>query len=744
MRHLRKKLWPGGGSGPVTRSNAGSPCYNCPVDHEPLVEPIQFGRYQLLERLTAGGMAEIFRAKSIGAHGFEKPVVIKCILPDLAEDEDFVRMFIDEAKVMVQLHHPKVVQVLDFGQEQGRYFIAMEYVKGIDCLALLRCCAHLKLRPTTGIAVHIAAEVLDALDYAHNLAGTPMGVLHRDISPSNIFLSELGEVKLGDFGIAVAATAKGPTAATRMKGKYGYMAPELVTGDAFDSRSDVFSVGVVLAEMLMIRRLFIAKSEIEVLLKVRDVDLSRLSKYGTHVPPDLMRILESALRRDPESRYQDAATFRDALHRYLFENRLMVHNHDVQRFLDRLKQQEHEKEAEEVVADVPITPEGAGQTGADSVQEEAATPTVARTQTRSLQYASQTGERVCVIPRAAVEREEPEPAQEMPQTVIGRKRRITLGPPPRPEPVPSHLPETGEEPRLSTADALAAMPEIDGATTGSADFKRLEIEELDLPPLDSTPAPEEARRVAAARISGPLPSMSRPAHSGDVAQRSLVALLFQLAMEEETGLLTLQSGEAVKEIYLVDGDPHFVASNLPEELLGQYLVQKGVISEGELAMALAMLPHFEGKLGSTLIGLKLMRPVQVLRHLTHQVRLKLVNAFTWDQGDYAFFRGQRAEQEAAPLGLDAFGMIGAGVGALSAEAVERRLEGVMRRCVAAAPSPVPPEVFRLGAQGRAVYDKLDGRHSVGQMAALYDNLEQRKVFLQAIYLFLECKLADVR
>ena len=685
-----------------------------------------FGRYHLVERIAEGGMAEIFRAKAKGAHGFEKPLVIKRILPELAADESFVRMFIDEAKVTVQLSHPKVVQVLDFGREEGRYFIAMEYIKGIDCLALLRQCAHLRVRPTTGIAVHIAAEVLDALDYAHNLTdddGRPLRILHRDISPSNIFISRLGEVKLGDFGIAV--TAAHDAAAKRMKGKYGYMAPELVTGNPVDRRSDLFSVGVVLAELLMIRRLFIAKSELEVLLQVRDADLHRLRRYGKTIPRDLMTVLESALARDPEARYQDAATFRDALHRYLFDNRLMVHNNDVRRFLERLDVAEP--------GDRAVATQGAPQQREPTPEEVAEIP-----KTPETEYASQTGERVCVLSRAEVEGTQAE--EEGGRQVLGHKRKIMLGPPPRPRPVPSSLPQTGEAPRIATDDALAAMPEVGDEGTGSAhDFRTRESDEQQIPMPSHTPSPPKPRHVAASRISGRVATLS-PELSGDLGERSLVAVLFPLAVDEETGLIVLQSGEAVKEIYLVDGDPHFVASNLPEELFGQYLVQRGAITEGELAMALAMLPHFEGKLGSTLVGLGLLRPMEVLRYLTHQVRQKLVNAFGWERGRYSFYKGHQAEQEAAPLGLDAFEMIGAGVKALSVELVERRLAPVWSRRPKAVPGPVPPEVFRLGAETRAVFNKLDGRRTLGEMVEPYDDVEERGFFLRVAYLFIEAGL----
>ncbi|MCA9670504.1 MAG: serine/threonine protein kinase, partial [Myxococcales bacterium] len=309
------------------------------TDKPPPFTPKQFGRYLLVERLAVGGMAEIFKAKTKGAHGFEKTLVIKRILPHLAVDREFTDMFIDEAKLMVRLNHPKIVQVLDFGEIDRQYYMALEYIDGIDGLALLRRCASRRARPTTGIALHVAADVLDALAYAHELRderGEKLGVIHRDISPSNIFISWLGEVKLGDFGIARAAVRRGHTEGGALKGKYGYMAPEQVSDRPVDCRADIFAVGVVLTELLMIRRLFYAKNDLEVLLQVRDARLDRLDRYGARIPADLRAILDSALARDPNMRYQTAAAFRDALHRYLFDHRRMVRADDVRNFLERL------------------------------------------------------------------------------------------------------------------------------------------------------------------------------------------------------------------------------------------------------------------------------------------------------------------------------------------------------------------------------------------------------------------------
>jgi hypothetical protein len=297
---------------------------------------------------------------------------------------------------------------------------------------------------------------------------------------------------------------------------------------------------------------------------------------------------------------------------------------------------------------------------------------------------------------------------------------------------------------LKTEDALAAMPEIDGTGTGSAhDFRTQETGEEGRPhvpqvEVEELVTPMEAGKVAAATISSQMEPIPSPDLSGSLEERSLIRLLYDLAVEEETGLLVIYSGQVVKEIYLVDGDPQFVASNQPAELFGQYLVSKGALTEGELSMALAMLPHFDGKLGNALVALKLLRPMQVLRHLTHQVRQKLLNAFALRTGSYAYFRDRRPELEAAPLGLDAFEIIGAGVRALPEELLRERIAGLRERYLrAVSPSPVPPEVFRMGGREREVYDKLDGRFTLQELLDRFDDPEQRRLFSRVVYLLAE-------
>ncbi len=298
------------------------------------------GKYELLERIATGGMAEIFKAQASGEHGFKKLVVIKKILPHLARNDTFVEMFIDEARITALLEHPNIVQVFEFGQDGNDLFIAMQYVEGLDLLTLLRECKHLGTKIPVKLAVHITHDILDALDYAHGASdqrGKALGIVHRDISPGNVLLSQRGDVKLTDFGIAWAYEKHHKTEAGKLKGKFGYMSPELVGGGLIDPRSDIFSTGIILAEMLMGRHLFTAPNDLDVLLMVRDAQIDRLEQYGGEIPDSLRSILRQSLARLPAARFSSAAVFRDALADWLFENGARVSSSHLARFIQRVR-----------------------------------------------------------------------------------------------------------------------------------------------------------------------------------------------------------------------------------------------------------------------------------------------------------------------------------------------------------------------------------------------------------------------
>ncbi len=278
------------------------------------------GEYELLERISNGGMAEVFRARLHGAAGLERICAIKRILPEVAGDSRFVAMFVDEAKIAAQLHHPNIAQTFDLGISNGEYFIAMEYIDGVDVRTLVKRCREIGAPIPRRHACRIVAEVCAALSYAHSKrddAERSMNVVHRDVSPPNVLLSRCGEVKLIDFGVAKATKRRARTATGYLKGKTAYLAPEQVLGLAADHRADIFAAGVLLWELLANDRLFQGATDLAVLEQIRRCDHALPSKRNPSVPAELDQIVAKALARDPDDRYQDAGELQDRLREYV-------------------------------------------------------------------------------------------------------------------------------------------------------------------------------------------------------------------------------------------------------------------------------------------------------------------------------------------------------------------------------------------------------------------------------------------
>jgi serine/threonine protein kinase len=274
------------------------------------------GPYELGERLGLGGMAEVFVAYRAGPHGFAKKVALKRILPELAQDARFVAMFCDEARISAPLCHPNIVQVIDFGESHGELFMAMEYVEGVSLAKLLRYVSGRRERFPLGAALFIAHEVLSGLSFAHEACdenGNPLSIVHRDVSPGNVLIGRAGDVKLADFGIVRSAYVDRRTYPGELKGKVGYMSPEQVMGVEVDPRSDLFTVGIILSEMLIARPLFSGQNEFDILTKIYEADLSALERYGADLSPALRDLLRQALAKAPGDRFASARDFADAL-----------------------------------------------------------------------------------------------------------------------------------------------------------------------------------------------------------------------------------------------------------------------------------------------------------------------------------------------------------------------------------------------------------------------------------------------
>ena len=302
-------------------------------------EPVVFGRYLLLERIAAGGMAEVFKAKSYGVAGFEKLLVIKKILPHLSQNERFVTMFIKEAKIAVNLNHKNVVQVFDLGKVADDYYIAMEYVHGKDLREITRACAKKRIPLPLSLACYLLAEIAAGLDYAHrrkDIDDQPLNIIHMDISPQNVLVSFEGDVKIADFGIAHAVGGDGKMKGGVLRGKYAYMSPEMATGKPVDQRTDIFSAGVILHELITGRRLFYEADEVRTIENVRKCAVPLPSGINPQVPPKLEQVTMKALTADPDKRYQTAEELRADLTEVLFGFSRVVDAGDLARFFRKV------------------------------------------------------------------------------------------------------------------------------------------------------------------------------------------------------------------------------------------------------------------------------------------------------------------------------------------------------------------------------------------------------------------------
>ena len=606
--------------------------------------PTTLGPYELVERIATGGMAEVYLAWRAGPHGFHKTVAVKRILPQLAEDPEFVSMFVDEARISARLCHPNVVQVFDFGEQDGELYMAMEYVEGTTVAQLMRAAALAQTPLGLEVVLHIVLSVLRALEHAHTLrgeSGQPLRIVHRDVSPGNVLVARSGEVTLTDFGIVRGADLDRRTSVGVVKGKLGYMSPEQVLGRELDPRSDLFTVGIVFAELLVLRPLFGAGSDMEVLTRIRDVDLGAFERAAQGVPDDVKRVVHRALAADPTQRYASAAAFCEAIEEIVRRRRIRV--------------------APRAVA------QAAKQFGllADDAVAEAREATSIRQRGRSGITGPPDSQHGTLPPASGSE--EPE----------GPSYRIQL---------PGLEQALGP---LSFAEIVALL--VTGRVSDRARIAR------DGGAFHEPLALSEMRRfVSSPALRWDDQAADENSLRAPLDRRELPGQLFRLANARETGLLFLSDGDRRKKIYFVDGVPEFVVSTDPRELLGEFLVSQGTVLRSEMALALRALQGFEGRLGDALVGLGILRPVQLFRAIFEQVEARFLEIFRWTRGELLFIRGRRSYEETVPLGFDLLDLVVRGVRAHYAAAeIALFLEGVQG---GVRPSPRPPgriEALRL-------------------------------------------------
>ncbi|MEM6992911.1 MAG: serine/threonine-protein kinase [Myxococcota bacterium] len=317
-----------------------------PSDDEANQPGYMLGRYRLVSRIAVGGMAEIYLARSESIEGFEKFSVVKRILPQFARDENFLRMFLDEARLAATLEHPNIVAVYDIGEQSGEYFFTMEYVHGQSLREVMRAASvrrqWIPLEHSLGVVIAICSALHHAHDKMTN-EGQPLGIVHRDVSPSNVLLTYDGGIKLTDFGIAKATTVSEHTAAGTLKGKIPYMSPEQCRAEALDRRSDICSLGVLLYELTVGRRPYQAANEVALLAVVARGNAPPPSSVWPAYPKDLERIVMNAMAADRNYRYPSARALQMDLEEFARVYRIPVSTARLAHYMENLFDAESRK-----------------------------------------------------------------------------------------------------------------------------------------------------------------------------------------------------------------------------------------------------------------------------------------------------------------------------------------------------------------------------------------------------------------
>jgi len=652
----------------------------------------ELGPYTLLGRIAVGGMAEVYRALAPQAAADARTVVIKRMLPHIAAEAEGLEMFKKEAEIGGRVRHPNVVELLGAGDVDDVPYLVLEYVPGCDLWRLMRWLRReghsLGIEP----ALLVLRELLRGLQAVHDAGATddaPLAIVHRDVSPSNVLLSVHGDVKLGDFGIARAVLAnERPQASNQAKGKLGYLSPEQVTGKAVDQRADVFAAGVVGAELLMGRELFAGGSELAILLAIRDANIGPFTRLP--IDPELKGAVAKALARDPDQRTPTAAAFAEAIGPHLKSPESAVRRELAE--LVRLASGGSDEELQRTpelshwaaeVQPTPITDAAAAALTADGARP--SVPETAEVLEHTYAVEGPDGQ-VRGTYRFA------ELAQAVTTGVLGPDDLVSIdGGPPGP---------------------LRLHPTL----------------RRHLPMATLTPVTRDA------------PLAQEPDIRRNFAGGGFVRGLAETAVNQATGLWLCEQGGSRKEVYVADGVPEFVGSNIAGEMLGEYLVARGVLSRGQLDTALGLLPRFDGRLGDTLVSLGYVEPVELFRHIATQVEAKILDLFAWTSGEASFYRGVPPPPSRFPLGLDVWAVLERGLERRLAEGLEEDrfrsrlldvLEATPQRPAFADVHPLPP---LLAALMDALDDPTALQEVVGTLEATDDPTRGYRAVLLGLHL----------
>ena len=822
----------------------------------------KFGRYALLEKIGSGGMAEIYRAKTYGAAGFEKEYAIKLIIPSLVDDTEFVDMFINEAKIVVNLYHANIVQVFDLGEIDDQYYIAMEYVHGKDLLDILARCAEKGIKIPLNMVLFISMEMLKGLNFAHRAKdpyGDDLNIIHRDVSPSNILISYAGDVKVGDFGVAKAAVQRSLTSNDTLKGKVGYMSPEQVMGNEIDSRSDIFSAGIVFFEALSMSRLFVGKSDLDVMLKVRDAEIGEAIDRMEALPSDLEDIVRRALTRDPKERFQTAEQFYQALVDFCYQNSIKVTGNDLSNLMTRLFEDEIEEEKSrrrietnapppeifdrversdlDSPVDRPETPAEAG-VGDEPTEREADSTDGGTTEAEVIEqrstldnpeadfrfrtadgdiygpmsrdelvellenriphkedeiaieegewqpidecdgldaflpdYSHELGNQQSSMPhgarifrhaneRASTERMSAEESQLPEESQIpeaeqsgqvadteaddqlssseeSQEERVS------PDTIADHSLEKSVRAMEEISVAMAEQRKRAGAEQeeksgfGHDEESQPEVEVDDsLRDLETAPEEEDAASIDELKHK-------YTSYEGALLETPFPRLLGRLHLSGATGRLNVESDGVEKSIYVRDGEPVLVDSSKKEELLGSFLLSRGIIDQEQLDQALARLHEWGGRLGDALVAIGAVPAHDIYELLSEQMREKLLDIFTWRDGYYGYYENQEPDTKGYPLGVEALKIIVEGCrqyvpfGHL-VDFYDNRMNVRIRRIE---DPPVDVDRLRLQTRELRVLKQVSDNTSLTELLEEFNSTQKSQVY-RIVYLLQQLEIVD--
>ncbi|NOZ02563.1 MAG: serine/threonine protein kinase [Deltaproteobacteria bacterium] len=631
------------------------------------LKPRKFGKYLLLEKIGSGGMAEIFKAVVQGAEEFQKVLVVKRILLPYSKDPNFVDMFVAEAKITAPLQHANLVSIHEFDEVDGQYYISMEYVHGRDLQKVMARANKMGQHIPQAIALFIAGEVCKALRYAYNSKdpyGRPMNIIHRDVSPSNVLISYDGDVKVTDFGVAKAATS-GEAGSGMLKGKLGYMSPEQVLGRELDHRSDLFSLGIILFECLTLKRLFLGRTDLQTLINVRDADLERRLTRHPEIEEPIADILRKALEKDPAKRYANATDMLADIEDQLYETGKRVGS-------DMLSALMREIFSEEAESDIlPLNVEELSEVraawGASSLE-----PKSGRTTGRKRKGKKKTdpkkkarkasGGKAKITDRMPLAEVKAGTDKETDggEVIEGDEKAEKVEIPVDEASRPAVRTRTT---RISPQKSMFQLKDSEGNIFGPVSFDNL----LSLIKSRAVSEDEQCsvndgpwiRVKEVAALQEHLENRDNEysgmglLFEGTIERQKLLHTVYDLCRNKRlTGALLFRKGSSQKEVFFRDGRPRLIFSNLRHELLGEFLVQRNLITREQVNKALMEGKDVGFRLGDSIVA-QGMVPAHVLAQLQlEQFTQRFVEIFKWQRGWFGVFEKTEPPFNAVTYDID--------------------------------------------------------------------------------------------